>query len=600
MLHFLGGDVHVIAVCQPSVPVLAAVARMEADGDPHVPHSMVLMGGPIDTRINPTEVNLLAERRGIDWFRRNVITKVPFPNPGFMRDVYPGFLQLYGFMSMNLDRHMEAHRNLYLNLVKGDGDSAQKHREFYDEYLAVMDLCAEFYLQTCDTVFIRHALPKGEMTHRGIPIDPSKIRRVALMTVEGENDDISGVGQTEAAHALCSNIPRIASTTGCSPTSATTACSTARASAPRSRRASPISCSRTTPTARARRASPSARSANGASHGANGVAPNGAAKPSPPSAARTAAPGPGKPVASGFLRRRRPQIGREASLSLVSAGVIPSRPARNTGLGGPVKATAAVPIHRRPDTSYCSESQRTGPAPWGRAFISCRACCAHLPRMPVFRLGRFLGGSSAMSLRALLYRRPTEPPAIDVVFDKSIYLVRVRRHRQARRYTLRIDAASREVVLTIPPRGSLQGSAGVRAEARRVDRGATAAPAAGDAVRARRGRAAPRRAASHRASAGCPRHGLDRTGRRRRAPALRRRRAAASQPAGRRFPQARSEARSRRREPALCQGARRHRQAHLGARPVEPLGLVLEHGRAVVLLAAHPRAALRARLSRRA
>ena len=168
---------------------------------------MVLMGGPIDTRINPTEVNILADRRGIEWFRRNVITKVPFPNPGFMRDVYPGFLQLHGFVSMNLDRHMEAHRNLFLNLVKGDGDSAQKHREFYDEYLAVMDLCAEFYLQTCDTVFIRHALPKGEMTHRGIPIDPSKIRRVALMTVEGENDDISGLGQTEAAHGLCVEHP---------------------------------------------------------------------------------------------------------------------------------------------------------------------------------------------------------------------------------------------------------------------------------------------------------------------------------------------------------------------------------------------------------
>ena len=194
-------------VCQPSVPVLAAVARMEADGDPHVPHSMVLMGGPIDTRVNPTEVNKLAERRGIDWFRRNVITKVPFPNPGFMRDVYPGFLQLHGFMSMNLERHIEAHRNLFLHLVKGDGDSAQKHREFYDEYLAVMDLCAEFYLQTVETVFIRHALPKGEMTHRGIPVDPAKIRRVALMTVEGEHDDISGIGQTEAAHALCVNIP---------------------------------------------------------------------------------------------------------------------------------------------------------------------------------------------------------------------------------------------------------------------------------------------------------------------------------------------------------------------------------------------------------
>jgi poly(3-hydroxybutyrate) depolymerase len=124
-----------------------------------------------------------------------------------MRDVYPGFLQLHGFMSMNLDRHIEAHRNLFTHLVKGDGDSAQKHREFYDEYLAVMDLAAEFYLQTVDTVFIRHALPKGQMTHRGRRVDPSAISRVALMTVEGENDDISGVGQTEAAHTLCVNIP---------------------------------------------------------------------------------------------------------------------------------------------------------------------------------------------------------------------------------------------------------------------------------------------------------------------------------------------------------------------------------------------------------
>jgi poly(3-hydroxybutyrate) depolymerase len=207
MLHLLQGDVHVLAVCQPSVPVLAAVARMEAADDPDVPHSMVLMGGPIDTRVNPTVVNQLAERRGIDWFRRSVITKVTFPNPGVMRDVYPGFLQLNGFVSMNLEKHIAAHRNLFTHLVQGDGDSAQKHREFYDEYLAVMDLSAEFYLQTVDTVFVRHALPKGEMTHRGAPIDPSRIRRVALLTVEGENDDISGRGQTEAAHALCSNIP---------------------------------------------------------------------------------------------------------------------------------------------------------------------------------------------------------------------------------------------------------------------------------------------------------------------------------------------------------------------------------------------------------
>jgi poly(3-hydroxybutyrate) depolymerase len=207
ILHMLGGDAHVIAVCQPSVPVLAAVALMEADNDPYVPHSMTLMGGPIDTRINANGVNKLAEGRGLDWFRTHVISKVPFPNPGFMRDVYPGFLQLHGFVSMNLDRHLEAHRNLFLNLVKGDGDSANKHREFYDEYLAVMDLTAEFYLQTVDTVFIRHALPKGQMTHRNRMIDPAAIKRVALLTVEGEHDDISSVGQTEAAHALCVNIP---------------------------------------------------------------------------------------------------------------------------------------------------------------------------------------------------------------------------------------------------------------------------------------------------------------------------------------------------------------------------------------------------------
>jgi poly(3-hydroxybutyrate) depolymerase len=207
IMHRLDGDKHVVAVCQPSVPVLAAVARMEAEGDRQVPRSMILMGGPIDTRSNPTAVNALAEEHGIDWFRRNVITKVPFPNPGFMRDVYPGFLQLQGFVSMNLDRHIKAHRELFMHLVQGDGDSAQKQREFYDEYLAVMDLAAEFYLQTVETVFIRHDLPKGNMHHRGVRIDPSAIKRVGLMTVEGENDDISGVGQTEAAHHLCVNIP---------------------------------------------------------------------------------------------------------------------------------------------------------------------------------------------------------------------------------------------------------------------------------------------------------------------------------------------------------------------------------------------------------
>ncbi len=206
MLRRLGPNTHVIAVCQPSVPVLTAGAIMEAEDDPDAPSSMVLMGGPIDTRRNPTAVNRLAEERGVDWFRRNVITKVPFPHPGFGRSVYPGFLQLNGFMSMNLDRHIEAHRDLFMHLVKADGDSAQKHREFYDEYLAVMDLSAEFYLQTVDVVFVRHALPKGEMMHRGRRVDPSQIRRAALMTVEGEHDDISGVGQTQAAHELCVNI----------------------------------------------------------------------------------------------------------------------------------------------------------------------------------------------------------------------------------------------------------------------------------------------------------------------------------------------------------------------------------------------------------
>ncbi|MCP9628097.1 polyhydroxyalkanoate depolymerase [Rhodopseudomonas palustris] len=207
MLQVLGGNVHVIAVCQPSVPVLSAVSVMEANQDPFVPLSMTLMGGPIDTRRNPTAVNNLAAEKGIDWFRSHVITKVPFPHPGFMRDVYPGFLQLNGFISMNLDRHVDAHKNLFNHLVQGDGDLADKHREFYDEYLAVMDLTAEFYLQTVDQVFVKHALPKGEMMHRGKLVEPSKITRVALMTVEGEKDDISGLGQTEATHTLCTSIP---------------------------------------------------------------------------------------------------------------------------------------------------------------------------------------------------------------------------------------------------------------------------------------------------------------------------------------------------------------------------------------------------------
>ena len=207
MLQFLGPDTHVLGVCQPSVPVLAAVAAMEGNDDPFAPSTMTLMGGPIDTRVAPTAVNDLAVSKGMDWFENNVIMKVPFPQPGFMRDVYPGFLQLSGFMGMNLDRHVSAHREFFQHLIEGDGDSAEKHRDFYDEYLAVMDLTAEFYLQTVETVFIEHSLPNGTMMHNGSKVDCSKITRTALMTVEGEKDDITGRGQTKAAHDLCSNLP---------------------------------------------------------------------------------------------------------------------------------------------------------------------------------------------------------------------------------------------------------------------------------------------------------------------------------------------------------------------------------------------------------
>ena len=205
-IRFLGPDVHVIAVCQPTASLLAAVSLMAAQNDPDQPRSMVLMGGPIDTRINPTEVNDHAEGKPLAWFEHAVISRVPFPLPGAMRKVYPGFVQLSGFMTMNLDRHIESHVGLYNHLVEGDGDSADQHRDFYDEYLAVMDLPAEFYLQTIETIFKEHSLPKGEMTHRGVAVEPAKIKKTALMTVEGENDDICGVGQTSAAHGLCTGL----------------------------------------------------------------------------------------------------------------------------------------------------------------------------------------------------------------------------------------------------------------------------------------------------------------------------------------------------------------------------------------------------------
>ncbi len=207
IIDHLGPGVHTLGVCQPSVPLIAAVAVMEEMGDLNVPASVTIMGGPIDTRKSPTEVNKLAEKRGLEWFRRNVLHPVPFPYPGFGRQVYPGFLQLSGFMAMNLDRHVNAHLEMFNHLVDGDGDSATKHRDFYDEYLAVMDLDAAYFMQTIETVFVRHALPKGEMMHRDQLVDLKAIRHCGLMTVEGEKDDISGVGQTFAAQELCVNIP---------------------------------------------------------------------------------------------------------------------------------------------------------------------------------------------------------------------------------------------------------------------------------------------------------------------------------------------------------------------------------------------------------
>jgi poly(3-hydroxybutyrate) depolymerase len=202
-----GVPLHTLGVCQASVPLICAIAALDAKDDADVPESMVLMGGPVDPRVKPTAVNRLAEQRGIEWFRRHCIHTVPFPHAGLGRQVYPGFLQLSGFMAMNFEKHISAHVEMFNHLVEGDGDSAEKHRDFYDEYLAVMDLAAEFYLQTVEKVFIRHEVPLGLLRHRGERIDLHAIRRTALLTVEGARDDISGVGQTFAAQGLCANIP---------------------------------------------------------------------------------------------------------------------------------------------------------------------------------------------------------------------------------------------------------------------------------------------------------------------------------------------------------------------------------------------------------
>ena len=202
MLQAIGGRAHVVAVCQPGPAVMAATAMMAEDGDPARPASTTYMGSPIDARLSPTHANLLAERKPFAWFEDNMIYTVPPPYPGVMRRVYPGFVQLYSFIALNEDRHRDAHYQYFEDLVRGDGDGAARHREFYDEYLSVVDLTEEFYLQTIDIVFQRHLLPKGELEHRGRPVRPEAITDVALMTVEGEKDDISGVGQTQAAHKL--------------------------------------------------------------------------------------------------------------------------------------------------------------------------------------------------------------------------------------------------------------------------------------------------------------------------------------------------------------------------------------------------------------
>ena len=205
-LEVLGPGAHIVAVCQPCVAALAAVAIMAEDSHPAQPRSMTLMAGPIDTRINPTEVNRLATSRPIGWFERHLIDTVPWRYNGAWRRVYPGFTQLAAFMSMNLDRHVKAQMDLFCHIANGEAEKAAAIRKFYDEYLAVMDLPAEFYLQTVQRVFQEHALPLGKLEWRGRRIDPRAIRRTALFTVEGERDDICAVGQTLAAQELCTGL----------------------------------------------------------------------------------------------------------------------------------------------------------------------------------------------------------------------------------------------------------------------------------------------------------------------------------------------------------------------------------------------------------
>jgi len=207
MLGAIGSRAHVLGVCQPGPAVLAAAALMAEDSDPARPASMTFMGSPIDARLAPTVVNKLAEEKPFTWFKSNMIHTVPPPYPGAGRRVFPGFVQLAGFMTMNEERHRDAHWEYFADLVKGDGDGQAKHLEFYDEYLSVLDLTEEFYLQTIDIVFQDYLLPKGQLTHRDRKVRPEAIGDIGLMTIEGEDDDISGVGQTQAAHGLCPNVP---------------------------------------------------------------------------------------------------------------------------------------------------------------------------------------------------------------------------------------------------------------------------------------------------------------------------------------------------------------------------------------------------------
>jgi poly(3-hydroxybutyrate) depolymerase len=202
-----GGRAHMMAVCQPSVPALAATARMAADGNPCRPLTLTMMGGPIDTREAPTLVNDVAMQRPLSWFENNVVATVPYSYRGGGRKVYPGFLQLAGFLTMNLGSHLLSHYEMFKHLVVGDEDSADATKAFYDEYRSCCDMTAEFYLQTVDQVFQRHALPKGEFFHRGERVDLGAIRDTALLAIEGERDDISGIGQTRAALDLATNLP---------------------------------------------------------------------------------------------------------------------------------------------------------------------------------------------------------------------------------------------------------------------------------------------------------------------------------------------------------------------------------------------------------